>query len=383
MLTAEGCRARRDRLFAAVPADVERIVVADREHLSYFADFYPSPFSFRSNDCGAALVVERSGRSTLVADSGARIFAESAHVDEVDLPVWYDGKRSASHREGRLVESALKRLSDGSTGVVGIETAAVPAGIDEGLRREKPDRPIVSIDDAIRRCKRSKFPDEVALLHRSMRAGEAGQRAALERTRGGMTELDVYLLVCDAVIREAGEPAIVYGDFVSGERTVAGGGLPTSRVIRPGEPFILDFSVVLRNYRCDFSNTFVVDGAPPDSLRRHYDACLDAMQAGESALKPGAYARDVDRAVRDCFRKQSLDGYFRHHTGHGIGVGHPEAPFLTSESDDLLVVGDVVTIEPGLYVAETGGVRIERNYLITQKGFEILSRHELTLEQPG
>jgi Xaa-Pro aminopeptidase len=89
--------------------------------------------------------------------------------------------------------------------------------------------------------------------------------------------------------------------------------------------------------------------------------------------------REVYAAVRDVFRAAGVADFFPHHAGHGIGLAHPEAPFLVRESDETLLAGDVVTLEPGLYADGIGGIRIEHNYLVTQTGFERLSRHEITL----
>jgi Xaa-Pro aminopeptidase len=110
-----------------------------------------------------------------------------------------------------------------------------------------------------------------------------------------------------------------------------------------------------------------------------YHACLEAMAAGERQLKAGTPAKDVYRAVHQAFAERKLADYFPHHAGHGIGLGHPEAPFLVSESSDTLIAGDVVTLEPGLYIKGLCGMRYERNYLITASGYELLSRHRLTL----
>ena len=92
-------------------------------------------------------------------------------------------------------------------------------------------------------------------------------------------------------------------------------------------------------------------------------------------------ARDVDAAVRGHFASLGLDPYFPTHSGHGLGLGHPEPPYFVPESSDTLQVGDVVALEPGLYVEGTGGMRYERNYLITSGGFETLSNHEIRIAQ--
>ena len=215
---------------------------------------------------------------------------------------------------------------------------------------------------------------------RSIRAGEAGHAAALAGVEPGMTELQAYLVVQHAAIRELGERVVVYGDFASGPRTATDkGGPPTSRAIEPGDLLLLDFSVVVDGYRGDFTNTFAVGGGPQLASVELFEACLGAMAAGEARLRPGKAARDVDAAVRDQFRSLGLLDHFPTHSGHGIGLGHPEPPYFVPESDEVLVEGDVVAIEPGLYVEGVGGMRFERNYLITADGFENLSNHELRL----
>ena len=197
----------------------------------------------------------------------------------------------------------------------------------------------------------------------------------------GMTELDVALLVQSAAGRGAGERVIVYGDFASGPRTATDkGGPPTSRKIEPGDLLLLDFSVVVDGYRGDFTNTFAVGRPPTPRQRELFEACVAALEAGESALKPGAPARGVDQAVRAAFRERGLEHAFTSHSGHGLGLGHPEPPYFVAESDETIVAGDVVAIEPGLYIPGEGGMRFERNYLITADGFETLTHHRIAIE---
>jgi Xaa-Pro aminopeptidase len=197
-----------------------------------------------------------------------------------------------------------------------------------------------------------------------------------------MTELEVYLIVQNTAISDIDEQVIIYGDFASGPRCeLERGGPPTSRVIEPGDLLLVDFSVITSGYRGDFANTFAVGGGPTPRQRELFEACIGALRAGEPCLKPGTPARDVDAAVRAHFASLGLHCYFPTHSGHGIGLGHPEPPYFVPESDDVLQAGDVVTLEPGLYVPEVGGMRYERNYLITPAGYEVLSKHELEIAQ--
>src|SRR5205823_3498467 len=97
-------------------------------------------------------------------------------------------------------------------------------------------------------------------------------------------------------------------------------------------------------------------------------------------LQAGVATREVDAAVRGHFARKGLDRNFPSHTGHGLGLGHPEPPYIVPKSDETLSVGDVVTIEPGQYIAGVGGMRFERNYLVRPDGFETLSHHALTIQ---
>jgi Xaa-Pro aminopeptidase len=238
----------------------------------------------------------------------------------------------------------------------------------------------VDIARAILTLRRRKDPDELDLLRVSMRAAEAGMAAGLGGIHPGMTEMDAFLLVQRAAIEAVGAPVIVYGDFVSGPRCEQIGGPASDRRIDRGDLVLLDFSPVVYHYRVDIANTIVCGVKPEGWLVELWQACLAAMAAGEKQLRPGASGREVDRAVRGHFESLGLARNFPSHSGHGLGLGHPEAPFLVPESSDTLLTGDVVTLEPGQYLPGLAGMRFEHNYLITDTGFERLSNQALTLE---
>ncbi len=382
MLTAEGCAARRKRLWDAVPADCDVLLIGSPESLTYFAGLVISPFVFRSAEAGAILVLTRDS-ATLLADDMLGPFLEKAHVDEIVAPTWYDGNHSAPERRGLLGQTAIKHLfSKGNVKQYGVEFGAVASAVTEELRSVRGDVTFVNLSPLIRPLRRKKHTDEIATIQKAIKAGEAGHAAALAKIKPGMTELDAYRIVQNAAIQSLGEPAIVYGDFASGPRTwLERGGSPTSRLIENGDLIILDFSVIYQNYRGDFTNTFAVGAGPTAEQQRLFDACVLALEAGENALIAGNSAKSVDQAVRKAFAAQGLEHAFLSHSGHGIGLGHPEPPYFTPESSDTIEVGDVVAIEPGLYIKDVGGMRFERNYLVTETGFEALSMHEIRLTQ--
>lgn len=381
MLTASGCETRRKRLFDRVP-NVDWIAISDPASLVYFANFCPSPFVFNSQGAAAMLVLGRDGSAVLVADNVQEPFSKAAFVTETVALVWYRCVESAGHRRALLVDSVSKQLQARDAKSLGYEAASCQAGLLELLAIGRRRPTVVDVDPVVSAMRACKDADEVAALRRAIHAAESGISFALQKARPVMTELMLYRLICDSVQDFAGHQVLVYGDFVSGPRCEQGGGPPSSRMIEPGDLVLLDFSVVIDGYRGDFANTFVCGGKATSRQRELFDACVDAMRFGEQALNVGVPAKDVDRAVRQRFKLRNLEQYFPHHTGHGIGLGHPEAPFLVPESNDTLQVGNVVTIEPGLYVPGVGGMRYEHNYLITETGIERLTNHRITIDQP-
>jgi Xaa-Pro aminopeptidase len=369
-LTPEGCAARRSRLWQALPEPCDVLVITAPESLIYLANYAPSPFVFNSVEAAAALLLWPD-RSILIGDNLLRPFLDRSCVDEVVCLDWYTARKSAPGRRIRLAEGVAEQLSLRSAHRFGVESL--------GLGSLAVSRQCI-LDPVIRKLRRAKDPDELALIRRSVRAGEAAHAAAFAEIRPGLTELDAFLMVQAAASRELGEQVLVYGDFVSGPRCeTERGGPPSRRVIERGDLFLLDFSVVVHGYRADFTNTFVVGGEPTPRQNELYQICMGALEAGEALLRPDMPAAQLDAAVRGHFASSGLDGHFPSHTGHGLGLGHPEPPYLVPESIETLQAHDVVALEPGLYLPGVGGMRFERNYVITACGHEILTRHRLGL----
>lgn len=378
MLTATGCRERRARLWTALEETPDWILLSEPRHLMYFAGFHATPFSFRTQNAAAVLILGADGTSTLVTDNLLGIYAEQAHVDARVAAEWYNGRTSAPERHGVLVAAAIDAMEARGGARLGFDQA-VPSELCLHLAARRPGFHPTIVNPAARHLMRRKDPDEMALLRRVIGAMTDAFARAAEDIHAGMTELQARALVSAVVNERLGEEALVYGDFVSGPRTVERGGAPTGRRIASGDLFLLDYSAVLQGYRADFADTWVVDGEPSPRQRELAAACLEAMDAGEAVLKPRTLGRHVDAALRTVFSRHEVLQYFPHHSGHGLGLGHPDPPYFTPDSDDVVLEGDVVTLEPGLYVEGVGGMRFERNYLVTATGFELLTRHRVGL----
>ncbi|QDU46624.1 putative peptidase [Symmachiella dynata] len=393
MLTEAGCLARRARLWASVPESVEWLLVADPRHVYYLSNFLVNPYSFSGGERGL-LLLERGGTATLCADNFTVRSAAGEHfVDRVIEETWYNHQHAVINRDHALFK-ALEAIDGHILGRNGaVEAEWLPLAAWEVLSPDRErhsvqeriadavgsGRPAIDLGSVLRRLRRQKEPDELELMRSAIRAGEAGHARAREIVRAGISDFDVYREIHAAAMEAAGRPVILYGDFrVTNAQQFKAGGLPTGEILKDGDLMLMDFSVVIDGYRGDFTNVLSV-GSPSDEQTMLMELCQAAMQSGEKALKAGAAAKDVHAATERPLKESGYGDTFNHHAGHGIGLAHPEPPILVPQSEDILVAGDVVTLEPGLYVEGIGGIRIEHNYLITETGYEQLSNHLISL----
>jgi len=397
MLTEAGCRQRRAKLWTRLPESITAAIVADPRHVSYLTNFRVQPLCFSRGE-RAILLLERdggsgpddgAGRATLAADNFTAKSADGeAFCDRFLETTWYDHAHGVTNRDHATFAALAKRGAIGGKTLLEAEWCPAMVGeicrdslkTDAELHFQCPvDGKTHTLGTLLRDLRRQKLPDEIECLLRCMEAGDAGHAKAFEVIRPGVTDLEVYNAVATVCNETAGQPGIVYGDWRS-TRVGRGkvGGLPVGEKLEQGDLFILDYSFVLHGYRSDFTNTYAVGGEPSADQQRLFDACKASMTAGEGVLKAGAKASAVYDACNGVLVDAGF-GKLSHHAGHGLGMGHPEPPIEVPESGDELRENDVVTLEPGSYHDEIGGVRIEHNYRITPTGYERLSNHRIAL----
>ncbi|MGB9507118.1 MAG: M24 family metallopeptidase, partial [Candidatus Acidiferrum sp.] len=158
-----------------------------------------------------------------------------------------------------------------------------------------------------------------------------------------------------------------------GERSALPHARPSSKRLRKNELVVLDLGVILGRYCSDITRTVHV-GPASKRIRGWYHAVQEANQAAREAVRPGVSCGEVDAAAREVLKKHRLDSYFVHSTGHGLGLEVHEGPRIARGQAVRLEAGNVITIEPGVYVEGVGGIRIEDDVAVNGQGSEVLTR---------
>jgi Xaa-Pro aminopeptidase len=370
-LTPEGCRARREHLIATAGADL--LVIQNPRHIFYLTGLFSTPLLLSAWGPLELLIDSGTGQATLIAHDAIQGQAANAFVDEVVIWPWYNAAK-ATGAGGDLFGDGLAALNahlpDLRGKRLGVEMGWLPHGTAIANA--------VNLNPVLAALRRRKQADELALIREAIAVTEAGHAAARQAIRPGLTELDVFNAIQTALNEAYGQAVHLMGDFVSGERARLVGGFASPRVLQPGEVMIIDLFPLVNGYRADFTATLPVSESVTPEQARLDTALHEALAAAEAVLRPGAGAAEVYRAVKQALAAHQLDGHFPHHAGHGLGLDHPEAPYFVPDSDEVLVEGDVVTLEPGAYGQRFAG-RIEHNYRITAAGFERMTHHQTRL----
>ena len=192
----------------------------------------------------------------------------------------------------------------------------------------------------------------------------------------GMTERALKERIL-SVYRETLGTFTFCGDIVTGPRSAVGEGDATDRVIQPGDAILLDLLPYHNGTCCDTTRTFFA-GSVSAHQRDIYALVRRALEEGASCLRPGVRASEVYAAVRD--RLRPYEDTFFHHAGHRITGRRLVQPQFLPDRQTRLRVGDIVTLEPGLYIGDSFGIRLENNFRITEDGCECLFSYPLTIE---
>ena len=303
-----------------------------------------------------------SNAALLVEPERVRLFTDFRYVDAARA---VEGVELVETK--RSLVGALAELLEGR---VGFEADAVSYASWEVLRSGGLDLvPRRGLVEALRAVKDDSELDTIR------RAGEITSRAYerfAEEHFIGRTERDLAWRL-DALFHELGAHAPAFETIVaSGPNSARPHARPTDREVRAGETVVIDAGAQVDGYCADCTRTFAT-GPLPQELRDAYVATLDGQLAGLEAARAGVAGIDADAAARERIEAAGYGANFGHGLGHGVGLDVHEAPRLSRESSDTLVAGNVVTVEPGIYLEGLGGIRIEDLVIVTDGEPEILT----------
>ena len=225
----------------------------------------------------------------------------------------------------------------------------------------------------VAKLRERKDADEIVKMRRAAALGCKLFEGVLTNLSAGETEAEIALAM-EFEARRAGAEAMSFETIVaSGKRSALPHGRASAAKL-PHHGFVtLDFGVLLDGYCSDMTRTVHLGRATTREWDV-YHSVLEAQQAGVSAVVPDARCGDVDEAARSVLRKAKLERWFTHSTGHGVGLEIHEGPRIAAKQEQVLKPGMVITIEPGVYLPDEFGVRIEDMVLVTEKGHEVLTK---------
>jgi len=218
-----------------------------------------------------------------------------------------------------------------------------------------------------------KSPAEIEKITQAQRIAELAFEHVLGKIAPGVTERELALEL-DYFMLRGGAEALSFDTIVlAGESGSQPHGIPGDRKLQRGDLITFDFGAVVDGYHSDMTRTVAL-GEPSAQQRKIYETVLTAQLAALESIKPGATCKSVDKAARDVIEAAGFGEHFRHGTGHGVGLEVHEAPRLSKLSKDTLKPGMVVTVEPGIYLPGQCGVRIEDMVVVTEMGYENLTK---------
>jgi Xaa-Pro dipeptidase len=241
------------------------------------------------------------------------------------------------------------------------------------LETAAPLAQIVSAESAVASLRMCKDATEISAMRKAVDIAQRALQATLPLIHIGMTEMEIATELILQLLRAGTHADTPFMPIVSGGPNSANPhAFPSRRKITPGDFLVIDWGASFDGYISDLTRTFAIGNVEPE-LKKIYETVNQANAAGRAIGRPGIPAGDVDRATRAVIESAGYGKYFTHRTGHGIGMEGHEEPYMHAANQLALAPGMAYTVEPGIYLPDYNGVRIEDDVVVTADGAESLS----------
>ena len=309
----------------------------------------------------------------LVAESRAVIFTDFRYLEQAknECPGFEVVQISGGY------EPLAKVVTDMSLECVSFESLHTSYAHHQRIRSALTDRIFLNpAEGAVERLRSTKDESEIELLEAAVNLADSAMEQALQSVHTGVTEIEIAKVI-EACLRELGADAVAFDTIVGAG---VNGAMPHHRadqtLIKKGDPVVIDMGALFKGYRSDLTRTVLADpsGKDNEKFEEIYGIVLESQLAAEKAAEPGMKAADLDKISRGVIKKSGYGTYFGHGLGHGVGLDIHERPMVVPSSSDVIEVGSVFTIEPGIYLPDWGGVRIEDVLLMEESGPRVLTK---------
>lgn len=267
-----------------------------------------------------------------------------------------------------IAETAVRRKVER----LGFEPRHTSWSFHGALRRRLGKTRLIAAESVVEGLRITKDSGEVAAIGKAVAASRRAFNGAC-RNMAGKKERNVAVAMERIMVESGAESAAFPTIVASGSRGALPHAVPGRGLIRQGKLTVVDFGARADGYNSDTTRT-IVTGKVPKRAREIYRIVAEAQRAALETIRPGVRASEVDRAARDIIRGAGYGECFGHGTGHGVGLEVHESPTISPKSGEKISRGMVFTVEPGIYLKDFGGVRIEDMVLVTAEGCEILTR---------
>lgn len=316
----------------------------------------------------AALLILADDDTPVLATDGRYRTQAAQQVPDADIVI---ERACAPFLTGRAAASGVRRL--------GFESHAVTVEGFDALVKEAGDTELVRAAGTVETLREVKDAGEVALLRLACEAADAALADLVERggLRAGRTEREVGRDL-ESLMLDHGADGVSFETIVAtGANSAIPHHRPTDAVLAAGDFVKIDFGALVCGYHSDMTRTFVL--APAAQWQRDvYELVAAAQKAGRDALRPGVALREVDAASRRVLADAGYEEHFTHGLGHGVGLEIHEAPGISASAAGTLLAGSAVTVEPGVYLPDRGGVRIEDTLVVCEAAAEPSDRRHET-----
>ena len=233
---------------------------------------------------------------------------------------------------------------------------------------------LVPTEDFVENLRMIKDPTEIKAIETAIAKTENVLVDVVSEIKEGATEKEIAFLL-ETSLKKSGAEKLAFDPIVaSGPNGALPHAKPTDRILARGDAVVIDFGGQFEHYCSDMTRTFFI-GSVSKELRKMYKIVRQAQKLAIESIKPGKLSKEIDKVARDYISSKGYGNFFVHGLGHGVGLAVHEKPGINKRTDIKLEPGMVITIEPGIYVQDIGGIRLEDMVLVTEDGCNVLNRN--------